>query len=189
MTKGGRREGAGRKRQGITKKVSLTLSEELWHEIEIFDGTVADYIRFLKASLVKFTDKEMIEVTLINGHQKDKELNEVTSFKKQNPELTKRSVEEYWSIYKEDFLWEQSDEQRVSEEAINNAYQSLMRDLFNGEETVQLETSPRYRSSFSGKWFSSIKNLLKAEVPMLITNAETAIKRKKENAERNKKND
>lgn len=32
--RGGLREGAGRKSIGITKKVSLTLTEELWDKIE-----------------------------------------------------------------------------------------------------------------------------------------------------------
>lgn len=34
FTRGGLREGAGRKSTGITKKVSLTLTEETWQEIE-----------------------------------------------------------------------------------------------------------------------------------------------------------
>lgn len=34
FTRGGLREGAGRKSIGVTKKVSLTLTEEIWQEIE-----------------------------------------------------------------------------------------------------------------------------------------------------------
>ncbi len=34
FNKGGAREGAGRKRLGITKKVSLTLPEELWETLQ-----------------------------------------------------------------------------------------------------------------------------------------------------------
>lgn len=34
FTRGGLREGAGRKSTGITKKVSLTLSEDVWQDIE-----------------------------------------------------------------------------------------------------------------------------------------------------------
>lgn len=33
-SRGGPREGAGRKNIGITKKVSLTLTEELWEKVE-----------------------------------------------------------------------------------------------------------------------------------------------------------
>lgn len=34
FTKGGLREGAGRKSIGVTKKVSLTLTEEMWGQFE-----------------------------------------------------------------------------------------------------------------------------------------------------------
>ncbi|MFC3747347.1 CopG family transcriptional regulator [Paenibacillus sp. GCM10012306] len=34
FTRGGLREGAGRKGIGVTKKVSLTLTEELWGKLE-----------------------------------------------------------------------------------------------------------------------------------------------------------
>ncbi|MEJ8304997.1 ribbon-helix-helix domain-containing protein [Saccharibacillus sacchari] len=34
FTKGGLREGAGRKKIGVTRKVSLTLTEEIWEKIE-----------------------------------------------------------------------------------------------------------------------------------------------------------
>lgn len=35
FTRGGLREGAGRKGIGVTKKVSLTLTEEIWAKMEI----------------------------------------------------------------------------------------------------------------------------------------------------------
>jgi hypothetical protein len=34
FTRGGMREGAGRKGIGVTRKVSLTLSDELWEKLE-----------------------------------------------------------------------------------------------------------------------------------------------------------
>ncbi|WP_282942206.1 ribbon-helix-helix domain-containing protein [Paenibacillus sp. RC67] len=34
FTRGGPREGAGRKRMGTTKKISLTLTDEVWESIE-----------------------------------------------------------------------------------------------------------------------------------------------------------
>jgi len=46
MEKDGKREGAGRKAKGITKKVSLTLSEDIWTEIEQYDN-VACFIKSL----------------------------------------------------------------------------------------------------------------------------------------------
>ncbi|WP_284238294.1 hypothetical protein [Paenibacillus glycanilyticus] len=36
FTKGGHREGSGRKSIGVTKKVSLTLTEETWDKIESY---------------------------------------------------------------------------------------------------------------------------------------------------------
>ncbi|WP_254075332.1 ribbon-helix-helix domain-containing protein [Paenibacillus tritici] len=33
-TRGGPREGAGRKNIGVTKKVSLTLTDELWEKVD-----------------------------------------------------------------------------------------------------------------------------------------------------------
>lgn len=45
-TWGGRRAGAGRKKQGITKKVSLTLTEEEWDYIDKSGAkTVGEYIK------------------------------------------------------------------------------------------------------------------------------------------------
>jgi len=49
FTKGGLREGAGRKSIGVTRKVSLTLSEEIWAKIEadrvINDSSRSEIIR------------------------------------------------------------------------------------------------------------------------------------------------
>jgi len=162
--RGGRREGSGRKRKGITKKVSLTISKDLWNEIEEFDGTVSDYIRALKAAEFK---------------KKNIELKEVTNSKTPEPETTKDDVDYFWSIYKEDFLLENE----VSAEATNNAYGSLIHLLFQGKETIQLETSPRYRSQYTGKWFSSIKNMLKAEIPKLIASAEKDVQKREKLAQ------
>ncbi|RED83275.1 MULTISPECIES: ribbon-helix-helix domain-containing protein [Cohnella] len=35
FTKGGHREGAGRKSIGVTKKVSLTLTDEMWERLDM----------------------------------------------------------------------------------------------------------------------------------------------------------
>jgi hypothetical protein len=172
--RGGKRKGAGRKAKGITKKVSLTLSEELWNEINDFDGTCADYIRSLKENYNNY-DRSNLDHSIIPD---DKELNmkEVTSINKQ---LTKEYIDEYWNIYKRNFLEEYSPEERVSDQAVDDAYKSLMA-LFKGKETAQIETSMRYQSPFSNQWFSSMQNLLKKDIPRLLTNAENRIKRKTE---------
>lgn len=45
---GGRRNNAGRKRIGETKRISLTLPNEYWNEIDKKDiNSLAEYIRFL----------------------------------------------------------------------------------------------------------------------------------------------
>ena len=182
--RGGKRVGAGRPSKGITKKVSLTLSDELWNEINEFGGTCADYIRSLKDQI-----NSLNKVTQINTeakNQQSEEIKKVTHFKKEeNKELTKEYVQEYWEIYTKEFLRENE----ATDEAIKSAHDSLMNLLFQGKEIVQLETSPRYRSQYSGRWYSSIKNLLNAEVPKFITSAELGIKRKKENAKRKEQNE
>ncbi|MFJ2046901.1 hypothetical protein HW560_02100 [Paenibacillus sp. E222] len=49
--KGGVRKGAGRKRIGITRKISLTLPEECWNEIDRYcqrgDHTISEVLRSL----------------------------------------------------------------------------------------------------------------------------------------------
>ena len=47
MARGGKRPGAGRKPQGITKKVSITLTAEEWRVIEESGTTVAAFIKSL----------------------------------------------------------------------------------------------------------------------------------------------
>ena len=45
MPRGGKREGAGRKARGITRKVSLTLTQEEWSRIEESGETMAAFLR------------------------------------------------------------------------------------------------------------------------------------------------
>ena len=179
---GGKREGAGRKKQGTTKKVSLTLSDELWAEIEDFDGNYSDYIRSLKHQLEKSNSNkiDLIEVTKIKS---DEILKKVTSTKHQeNEEFTKGYIKSYFNSYIEDFLKEQPEESEHLEQAIIETYQSILNVMFNGEEMAEIEISLRYRSPFSNKWFSSMNNLLKTEIPRLIESSLFRLKRKAENA-------
>jgi hypothetical protein len=179
--RGGKRKGAGRKAKGITKKVSLTLSEELWNEINSFDGTCADYIRSLKQNYNNFEISNLNNSILTDD--KELNMNEVTPI---NKELTKEHIDEFWNIYKCNFLEEQPPEERVSDQAVEEAYTSLM-DLFKGQETAQIQTSMRYRSPFTNKWFSSMQNLLRSEIPTLIIWADKGMKRKNENHLRKRK--
>lgn len=45
MARGGKREGAGRKAQGITRKVSMTLTDKEWAQIDASNDTVAKVLR------------------------------------------------------------------------------------------------------------------------------------------------
>ncbi|MCR8987652.1 hypothetical protein NW801_21930 [Brevibacillus laterosporus] len=45
MARGGKREGAGRKATGVTKKVSLTLSEKEWSYIDSLDMKMVTFIK------------------------------------------------------------------------------------------------------------------------------------------------
>ena len=45
--RGGSRPGAGRPRQGVTKKVSLTLSEDVWKWLEEQEGSMSAVLRSL----------------------------------------------------------------------------------------------------------------------------------------------
>ncbi|MCM3141687.1 hypothetical protein [Brevibacillus sp. MER 51] len=47
MARGGKREGAGRKAKGITRKVSLTLPEDVWEMIDESGKTVAEFLLHL----------------------------------------------------------------------------------------------------------------------------------------------
>ncbi|MDI6680029.1 CopG family transcriptional regulator [Bacillus wiedmannii] len=49
---GGKREGAGRPTLGITRKVSITLSEEHWKRIQDSEKTYSEFFR--KLTLEKF---------------------------------------------------------------------------------------------------------------------------------------
>lgn len=71
MPSGGKRIGAGRKSQGITKKVSLTLTADEWNQIESSGLTVAAFLQQLmnepkpkiltaKDSLIEILNKKIL---------------------------------------------------------------------------------------------------------------------------------
>ncbi|WP_374723674.1 CopG family transcriptional regulator [Calidifontibacillus erzurumensis] len=55
---GGKREGAGRKSLGITKKVSITLEKEVWEEIEEKKGK-EPMSSFLRKIILKYLKKDV----------------------------------------------------------------------------------------------------------------------------------
>lgn len=63
MGRGGKRAGAGRKPEGITRKVSLTLTAEEWDRIDTYKGTVAAFLRHLMQQQNQREDASMIPGT------------------------------------------------------------------------------------------------------------------------------
>jgi len=224
--KGGLRQGAGRKSKGITKKVSLTLSEPLWREINDFDGTCADYIRSLKQQIEELNtnayannldETYLNKVTSINEdeHQtKHQALNKVTSINEDTShhsndslskvnlvnelvtlineinehdipnELTHECIQYYFQVYSGDYLNELQDKSEFTHRAIDDTHRSLFNSFFNKQRFSGIEIGLRYRSPFTNKWFSSINNMLKAELPRLISGREQKYQRQKEDAQR-----
>ncbi|WP_019123583.1 hypothetical protein, partial [Brevibacillus massiliensis] len=88
MARGGKREGAGRKAQGITRKVSLTLTAEEWEQIDKFDGTVAAFLRQLMKQVTEIKERQPLPVEKGNSNHND-----------DTERLTRRTVEELWQIY------------------------------------------------------------------------------------------
>jgi hypothetical protein len=158
MPRGGKREGAGRKRQGITRKVSLTLTSEEWKQIESSGKTVAAFMRQLM--------RKMATTVPTQSHQA------VTGYER-------RHAEERWQIYLN------NTDQQHAEEALTIAKDALFRLLFpKGAEVAQVETKTQYICPFSGKRFGSMDSLIRAAIPRLITNAEIELRRKQERMER-----
>lgn len=151
MPRGGRREGAGRKAQGITRKVSLTLTEEQWNQIEASrEPTVAAYIQGL-----------MNKVTSIRNETDS--IYEIGNLKHNEHQVVNRKdVEEYWSIFA-------SFEESAAPEVLEKARESFLRVLYpKGEDTAQIEVKPNFVCPFTGKRFGSVKAMIKAAVPHLV---------------------
>lgn len=191
--RGGKREGAGRKAQGITRKVSLTLTTEEWAQIDDFDGTVAAFLRqqmqqqkqkadgmvpaFWKQDAEKYL-REVLqltdEITVLNQELE-------RSNQKQNVDrLTRRDVERLWQVHLE------KGEQHTPE-ALEEAYNSLIRQLFPSDGNLtEIKTQPQYICPFTNKRFGSPDSLVRAAIPKLIESAEHYLKERKEAEERNR---
>ncbi|WP_244912734.1 hypothetical protein [Paenibacillus pasadenensis] len=163
MPRGGRREGAGRKPQGITRKVSLTLTEEQWNQIESSgEPTVAAYIQSLMnkvTSTIEDTDF-IIESGNLNHR----------GFRG----LSKKEAEEYWNIFV-------NFDESAAPEVREGAKAVFLRVLFpKGAESAQLEVKPNFICPFTGKRFGSMKALIKAAVPHLVESENRRLEKIKE---------
>ncbi|MGC5326255.1 hypothetical protein [Brevibacillus sp. SYSU BS000544] len=151
MPRCGVRLGAGRKAQGITRKVSLTLTEEQWNQIESSgEPTVAAYIQSLmnEVTLIK---TEIIPIYEIGN------LNHV-----EHKIVHRKEAEEFWSIFA-------SFEESAAPEVLERARESFLRVLFpKGGDISQVEVKPNFVCPFTGKRFGSVKAMIKAAVPHLV---------------------
>ena len=148
MARGGKREGAGRKRQGITKKVSLTLTPDEWAEIEASGLTVAAFLK------MKMHTEDV--------HRNSKSLPEES--KVNSVHFLRRHVEELWDMHLRD-VKDDLPEQAVLEEAKTSLLSGIFR---GGSEHVTVRTHLQYECPFTGKRFGSMDRLVRAAIPHLI---------------------
>lgn len=151
MPRGGKREGAGRKAQGITRKVSLTLTEEQWNRIDKSgEPTVAAYIQSLM-------NKETLIIEAADIHSELGDFNH-----KEYRGLNRKEAEEYWTIFA-------NFEESAAPDIMEGAKAVFLRVLFpKGAESAKVEVKPNFICPFTGKRFGSMKALIKAAVPHLI---------------------
>ena len=148
----------GRPSQGITKKVSLTLTKEEWTEIEDSGKTVA---AFLKDKMKK---------------QPDVSLRPEWETQRNPISYPRPLAEEHWGTY-----LDRSDE-NLTPDIIDAAKESMFQILYpNQAENIVVETREQYICPFTGKRFGSMDKLVSAAIPTLI---QWAIAKKRRDIER-----
>lgn len=187
MGRGGSRVGAGRKAQGITRKVSLTLTEGEWARIDAAGGTVAAFLRELMQEQKGFLEPDWKE-RLAESEQRCSELlRQLDVLQKlekgnsnQNVErLTRRQVDDLWKICTRDETGQHTPE------ALVEAKESLFGVLFpSGGDQTEIATQPQYICPFTNKRFSSPNKLIRAAIPRLIESKERYLKDRKAAKER-----
>lgn len=146
MPRGGKRQGAGRKAIGLTRKVSLTLSEEEWAELEASGKTLSAFFRDLIRQPPTVSEPEPVKDTVA---------------------YERHHAEERWQIYL------RNTEHQPSSDVLENAKDTLFRLLFpNGANMARVETKTQYICPFTGKRFGSMDALVRAAIPYLIKSAE-----------------
>lgn len=138
MSRGGRREGAGRKPQGVTKKVSLTLTKKEWAEIEASGLTVAAFLK--------------------NQMKKDRASDQAA-----DPiNYPRRYADERWGIY----LRDAEDMPEDVIESAKAAMQNIM--FPADAENAVVRTHLQYECPFTGKRYGSMDRLIRSAIPHLI---------------------
>lgn len=164
---GGKRPGAGRKKTGTTRKKSLSLSNELWEEIDAFDGTISDYIRFLKANHSKSLATKMSEI-------------KTEGIAKINPEK-KAALDEFMNYKIQDYLELNED---YPKELIPVAKKALENSLYDDSGASKIETVTMYINFNTGKPVKSLRNLIDNLIPKFFDSERLRQQRRKEAQQR-----
>lgn len=169
MPRGGKRPGAGKKKQGITRKVSLTLTEEEWKQIdESGEPTVAATIKQLMKQVTEIKqENEQLKKQVTQIKQSKKEpLNQGTEIIPidHQRQMEKAYAEEIWSI-----ILDVEEDLPKDPEVIQDAKKSFYDLLFpDGSEKMELKTLPQYVCPLSNKRFGSPDKLIRSAIPRLI---------------------
>lgn len=150
----------GRPSLGITKKVSLTMTEDQWTEIEASGLTVAAFLKECMKSIPK-AETEPTAVATVDGEQP-------VSYQR-------RYAEERWDIYLRNI------EEQPQVGIIEAAKESMFRIMYpDGLENAVVRTIEQYECPFTGKRFGSMDKLVRAAIPHLINRATNNNKHKSE---------
>lgn len=138
----------GRPKQGITKKVSLTLTEEEWGQVEAFPN-VAAFIKKKLTPALEPSSKPASQETLFEQYA-----------------LSKSNVEERFNIV---IRFGLEKDHPYTSEMIADVKQTIFRSLFPKDaELVSIETKTQYVCPFTNKRFGSIDKLVENSVPLLL---------------------
>lgn len=157
-----RAPGAGRKPQGVTRKVSLTLTEEEWETLDTYPGTIAAYI------------KESIQQKPMASDEKK---SETFIYPAENPALfkvPKVSVQmdrEFIShiIKIEVAELKRNDEELPSEEDIKRTEEMMLNLLVpKGSNYAQLAVLNQYICPHTNKRFGSAEKMVRAMLPSAL---------------------
>lgn len=176
----------GRPSLGITKKVSLTLTEEEWAEIEASGQTVAAFLKeyiqkpsVAEAAPHRDEQKQEIEVAFLQerirewedryAHLAEEigalqvELKREQNKSNLNSNMTRAGMEERWEIHLRNL------DEVPPADIIEAAKASMYSNLFpkNAVNAV-VRTHQQYECPFTGKRFGSMDKLVRAAIPRLI---------------------
>ncbi|RED76128.1 hypothetical protein [Cohnella phaseoli] len=142
----------GRPRQGITKKVSLTLTEEEWSKLEGFSNVAA------------FIKEQLNPVPIFPSDPSVNNLGNLNSIDWYD--MSKAAVEYRFNTTVKYGL---EKDHPYTAEMIADVKNSIFRSLFPKDaEVVTIETKTQYICPFTNKRFGSIDKLVENAVPLLL---------------------